>query len=200
MRPTRFELVAGLAGRPAEAGATGAGQGRPAEAGPTGTRPGRLARVALAACAFASGLAVAGPVLLPPERAFALSARALDAKTVEVRFQVTDGYYLYRDKIAISVEPPARVGKADIPAGKVVKDEFFGDVATLRGSVGILVPVTGAKPGTPLRLVVESQGCSPEHGVCFPPARQTLALDVPAAGAAPGPPVPAVGAKKAWLQ
>ena len=35
---------------------------------------------------------------LDPERAFVLSARAIDARQVEIRFEVAPGYYLYRDQ------------------------------------------------------------------------------------------------------
>ena len=59
-----------------------------------------------AALAIASVATAAGPKLLPAEQAFRLSARALDAKTVEVRYNVADGYYLYRDKLGFTVEPP----------------------------------------------------------------------------------------------
>ena len=82
----------------------------------------------------------------------------------------------------------------------MVKDEFFGEVATWPQDVVIRVPVTGAKPGSMIRLTVESQGCASELGVCYPPQRQSLALAVPAAGAAPGPFVAAVPPKKVWFK
>src|SRR6478672_1713304 len=49
-------------------------------------------------------LAIASPALgqvhpLSPDKAFLFSAKALDAQTVEARFTIADGYYLYRDKI-----------------------------------------------------------------------------------------------------
>src|SRR5437764_8767317 len=43
--------------------------------------------------------------LLPPEKAFRFTARALGPASVEARFNVADGYYLYRDKIRIRVDP-----------------------------------------------------------------------------------------------
>ena len=35
---------------------------------------------------------------LDPEAAFSLSARAIDANTLEARWKIADGYYMYRDK------------------------------------------------------------------------------------------------------
>ena len=52
---------------------------------------------------------LAAAELLPPHEAFALSARALDAQTLEARFNVADGYYLYRDKLKFNVDAPAPV-------------------------------------------------------------------------------------------
>src|SRR2546426_157557 len=41
--------------------------------------------------------------LLEPEQAFRFSARIADAGTVEVRFAIADGYYLYRDRPRFSI-------------------------------------------------------------------------------------------------
>src|SRR3954471_25097284 len=95
------------------------------------------ARYVIVACLLvaSTGLA-ADPKLLPPEQAFRFSARALDDKTLEARFEVTDGYYLYRDKLKFALDP----GMTDLvppslPAGKVKEDQFFGKVETYRGDV-----------------------------------------------------------------
>nr|MBA3624268.1 hypothetical protein [Methylibium sp.] len=40
-------------------------------------------------------VAVAAEDFLPPEQAFRFEARALDPRTVEIAFEVADGYYLY---------------------------------------------------------------------------------------------------------
>ena len=42
---------------------------------------------------------------LPPDKAFRFSARVVDAQTVEARFIIAEGYYLYRDKIHFVIEP-----------------------------------------------------------------------------------------------
>ncbi len=81
----------------------------------------------------AAGLPGGGePKLLPPEQAFRLSARALDPATIEARFDVADGYYLYRDKLRFTIEPVGAL-PANLPPGKRKHDEFFGDVETYRG-------------------------------------------------------------------
>ena len=154
---------------------------------------------------FAAGFAIAaaagavGPKLLPADQAFRLSARALDSKTLEIRFDVADGYYLYRDKLKVGIEPAsAAPGAPDLPPGKVIEDEFFGRVATYRGPVLIRVPLAGGQAGQSLEVAVESQGCA-DAGVCYPPQKQHLTVTLPAAGAPPGAPVSAGPPKKSYF-
>ena len=52
------------------------------------------------------------PKLLEPERAFAFSVQAIDENTVEARFAIANGYYLYREKLKFAVEPVALGGRA----------------------------------------------------------------------------------------
>ena len=61
----------------------------------------------------------AQPALLEPEQAFRFSARVLDASTIEVRYQIANGYYLYRERFAFAAEPAGvKLGTAQIPQGK----------------------------------------------------------------------------------
>ena len=124
--------------------------------------------------------------LLEPERAFRFSARALDAKVVEVQFAIAEGYYLYRERFRFAAEN-ARLGKPEFPPGVRKTDQFFGDTETYRKEVRIRVPVESGA-GDPLKLVVTSQGCA-DIGVCYVPMESTatlrlasLALEAPAAG------------------
>ena len=77
-----------------------------------------LCRFLLLLALFGSASLRAEPDLLPLEQAFRLSARVIDASTVEVRFDIADGYYLYRDKFAFAAGQ-AVLGAADIPPGKM---------------------------------------------------------------------------------
>jgi thiol:disulfide interchange protein DsbD len=53
---------------------------------------------------------------LPPEQAFHFSARAIDAKTIEARWQITDQYYMYRDKFKFSAEGGTWARRSTRPA------------------------------------------------------------------------------------
>ncbi len=103
---------------------------------------------------------------LEPEKAFQFSARPLDAKTVEVTFDIAPGYYLYRDQFRFAATG-ATLGAPAIPPGKVKFDETFQkNVETYRDTVKIAVPVASA--GTDFRFVTTSQGCA-DAGLCYPP-------------------------------
>jgi thiol:disulfide interchange protein DsbD len=130
----------------------------------------RILGLLLALALAAPGWAASADDLLEPEKAFKLSARALDPTAVEVRFQIADGYYMYRDKFRFAVAGgDAQLGAPEFPQGQIKKDEFFGTVETYRKQIAIRIPVSGNVEK--LALEVTSQGCA-DIGVCYPPMTQ----------------------------
>jgi len=163
---------------------------------PERLRYGALALAFAGAHVLAQAFAPPEPKLLPPEQAFRLSARALDPLTIEARFDVADGYYLYRDKLRFSVTPGG-AAPATLPPGKPKHDEFFGDVETYRGRVVVRLPLLAARAGQEITVKADSQGCA-DAGICYPPTVQQVRMTLPAAGAGPGPVVEAAR-KKGWF-
>lgn len=165
----------------------------------TGERPGWpvLRRAAATVLALAAGAVTAQePKLLPNERAFAFSARGIDERTVEARFVIADGYYLYREKLRFNAEP-GPLGPSPLPPGKIKEDAFFGQVETYRNQVIVKLPLETAAPGRAVTVFAESQGCA-DLGVCYPPQVQKVTLTLPVAGGRPGLPVEAAP-RKSWL-
>lgn len=121
-------------------------------------------------CLAAGASAATEDDFLPPEQAFRFAARQLDPQTIEVRFDVASGYYLYRERFAFAVQPgTVRLGQPEFPAGKVKFDETFGkEMETYRDAVVIRVPVQLAPADGKWSLVVTSQGCA-DKGLCYPP-------------------------------
>ena len=118
--------------------------------------------------------------LLPPEQAFALSAR-MQGDTLIAEYKIAPGYYMYRERFDFQIESsdaPAAFDVALIPDGKIKHDEFFGEVETYRNSVTIRLPLLyeGAAASR-LQVKAVSQGCA-DIGVCYPPLKQALAIDV----------------------
>jgi thiol:disulfide interchange protein DsbD len=116
--------------------------------------------------------AMAEDQFLPPEQAFRFSAKMIDASAIEVRFDIADDYYLYRERFVFKADG-AQLGTPIIPAGKMKFDETFGKtVETYRQQVLVRLPV---KADTPFTLSVSSQGCS-DRGLCYAPMESTAKL------------------------
>lgn len=145
--------------------------------------------VAIAAPALGQlRLGGAADELLEPEKAFRFSARALDAGSIEVRYAIADGYYMYRDRFKFAAEG-ARLGAPQLPPGLKHKDEFFGETEIYRKEVRLRLPAEGEGR---VELTVTSQGCA-DIGVCYVPmeSRATLqlaALQPPSMSAGPREP------------
>jgi len=119
--------------------------------------------------------------LLEPEKAFRFSARALDAATLEVRYAIADGYYLYRERFRFAAEPASvTLGRAQFPKGQIHEDKFFGKQETYRKEVRIRLPLEAAGAER-VKLLVTSQGCA-DVGVCYVPQVQTAELRLASAG------------------
>lgn len=145
-----------------------------------------------------SALAAGVDDLLEPEKAFRMTVRALDAQSVEVRFAIAEGYYMYRERFRFAVAPGSRavLGTPQFPPGIRKKDEFFGEVETYRGQLGIRIPVESAEGA--IELLVTSQGCA-DAGVCYVPMDSKATVQL--AGFAPPPPAaPAAPAAGFTLQ
>jgi thiol:disulfide interchange protein DsbD len=126
------------------------------------------------------GLSAQAEEFLDPLVAFKPTAKALDGETAEVRFAIAKGYYLYRDKFRFKAEPESiTLGQAQYLAGKMKKDDLFGEVEVYYKEAVIRVPVERNSSGTlPLTLKLTSQGCA-DGGICYPPQVQTVSLTLP---------------------
>ncbi len=110
---------------------------------------------------------------LRPEQAFKFSAAMVDAATIEVRFVVADGYYLYRERLGFKADG-ASLGVPVLPQGKIKFDDTFQkDVESYRKTVVIRLPVQADKAFT---LTVASQGCA-DRGLCYAPMESVAQLD-----------------------
>ena len=151
----------------------------------------RFARILLACLSLFSilmagaGSARAADDFLDPAIAFRFEARMADPQTLEVRYQIAEGYYMYRERFAFRAAG-AKLGTPEIPPGKVKYDETFQkDVETYKGELVIRIPVEGSGPFT---LTAASQGCA-DAGLCYPPQEHSAQLSAGAGGGAPALPI-----------
>ena len=138
------------------------------------------ARWIVLAFSFVAGHAFAAEDLLDPRVAFQPTARALDGQTIEVRYEIAEGYYLYRSNFRFAAEPASvQLGQPTLPKGKEKNDETFGRVEVYYDEVLIRLPVERNSSGPlALTLTLTSQGCA-DVGVCYPPQKQKLSLELP---------------------
>lgn len=119
---------------------------------------------------------------LPAEEAFQLTANTNATGEIELYWTIAEGYYLYQDRISVTnTDESSQVGAFTLPAGKEKHDEFFGDVEIYEHELGVIVPVTSST-GT-ANITVGYQGCA-HAGLCYPPLKQAISLDLPDLAAA----------------
>ncbi|GAB4465356.1 MAG: protein-disulfide reductase DsbD [Burkholderiaceae bacterium] len=132
--------------------------------------------------------AAADDDFLEPEKAFAFSARALDARTIEARWKIADGYFIYHEKVSFAADNGVTLGAPELPRGKVKFDSNFNkEVETHRDELIVRIPV--AAGGGAFTLTAHSQGCA-DRGLCYPPQAQTAQLVLAAAPTAAPPQAP----------
>src|SRR3990167_8895366 len=75
------------------------------------------------------------PQFLPPQPAFALQVTVRDAHTLQASFNVTPGYYLYRDKIKFEAKGgEVKILAVNLPRGEMKQDPSFGNTEVFHRS------------------------------------------------------------------
>lgn len=108
--------------------------------------------------------------------AFQVDALALDASTIQARWTIAPGYYLYRHRLAIEVIEPASTSvQWQAPSGQAYEDEHFGAVEIYHDTLDVPIAVDASESSITLEL--RYQGCA-EAGLCYPPQTRTVTLDL----------------------
>lgn len=122
---------------------------------------------------------------LKVDQAFALTTEQGADGALLARWEMPDGYYLYRHAFEFDVRGAAGVtlGAAEIPPGKAKLDEFFGDVEVYYHGAQARLPINGtvAQSGDAVEVGVTYQGCA-DAGLCYPPETKWIALKAGAFG------------------
>jgi thiol:disulfide interchange protein DsbD len=123
---------------------------------------------------------------LPPDEAFRFGAGLPQADSVPLTWVIADGYYLYKDRIAVeSTTPNVQIGKPVLPKGKPKHDEYFGDTEVYYEVLEATLPVARAasSEAQPLKLKVTYQGCA-DGGLCYNPITKEATIELPPTAAA----------------
>ena len=115
---------------------------------------------------------------LPPDQAFNLSLDACDNKTLIANFQITPGYYLYRDKTRFTLAGgAAKIANIELPKGEPKNDPNFGLIEVYHQSFQAKIVLENADATKPVTVNASYQGCS-DKGLCYPPIEKTLVVEL----------------------
>nr|NIS41039.1 hypothetical protein [Desulfuromonadales bacterium] len=132
----------------------------------------------LAAMALAlGGSALAQDELLPVEEAFTYVV-ADTGSAFEIDWAIYKHAYLYKSRLAFESGTEAIVlGEPELPKGIDHEDEFFGRQEIYRDAFSVRIPysVTGDRPSS-ADLIIRSQGCDDNIGICYPPQAWTATV------------------------
>lgn len=116
-------------------------------------------------------------VFLKVDEAFALSA-SLSEGVVTARWEMPDGYYLYRHQFNAETKDANGVGlgEPEIPPGKGKVDDYFGDVEVYYQSAEMRIPITTDSANASGQIGIGYQGCA-DKGLCYPPEIKWFVFD-----------------------
>ena len=130
------------------------------------------------------------PEFLRVDEAFVLSTEVAADGAILARWEMPDGYYLYRHRFDFATRrsaddstSPVRLAAAEIPPGKQKTDEFFGEVEVYYHQAQARIPV--ADGSGLVEVGISYQGCA-DLGLCYPPETKWIAMQVAAAGSGGG--------------
>lgn len=117
---------------------------------------------------------------LPPEVAFKLDLKGIDASHIEANFLVQPKYYLYRERIKFEVVSPAdiKIAKIALPNGDIKDDPNFGKQEVYHNDFKANIQLS-AGTQSPVTINASYQGCS-EKGLCYAPIKNSFTLILPA--------------------
>ena len=118
--------------------------------------------------------------LLEPDQAFILSLHSPNAQILQASWTIAEGYYLYKNKLKISLEDAdnLHIIGMDIPPGEPIEDEFFGQQEVFYQRATASARLQGQWPNSgEINVKVAYQGCA-EIGVCYPPISHVIPVSL----------------------
>jgi thiol:disulfide interchange protein DsbD len=113
------------------------------------------------------------PELLPPDKAFKVSAQLINDH-IELSFEIAEGYYLYQHRFSVKSQTKAvSLGGIVFPPGETKQDEVFGQVIIYHHHVMLPISLQNPQQIAQLSLEINYQGCA-EIGVCYPPQQKII--------------------------
>ncbi|MFC3909918.1 protein-disulfide reductase DsbD [Legionella dresdenensis] len=130
----------------------------------------------LTGCLISTVLFAASP--LPANDVFPLTVQTSDPNGFTLNWQIKPGYFLYSDRINISVNENSNLhlGQIMYPKPQIKTDKQGRSFPVYRNDVAVHVPVLGISPGESL-IKLHYQGCA-DDGFCYPPETVDIKLAI----------------------
>jgi thiol:disulfide interchange protein DsbD len=146
----------------------------------------RILKTVIALSFALAGNAAAQDELLPVEEAFKYVVNDT-GEAFEIDWAIYEHAYLYKSRLGFESGTDAIVlGEPELPQGIDHEDEFFGRQEIYRDFFFVTIPysVVGDRPAT-ADLIIKSQGCDDNIGICYPPQTWTETVTLKTAAAKP---------------
>ncbi|NVK55982.1 MAG: protein-disulfide reductase DsbD [Alteromonadaceae bacterium] len=112
------------------------------------------------------------PSFLPVEEAFVFDFEQ-KADNLIVRFDIADGYYLYKKQFKTTTKN-VTLGEPDFPTAEQIEDEFFGISDVFYNQLSYTIPIEKSQQDGVVKL--RYQGCA-SAGLCYPPTIKVIYLN-----------------------
>jgi thiol:disulfide interchange protein DsbD len=113
--------------------------------------------------------------IFPPDVAFVFSAEMERGGLLVARWQIAEGYYLYRNQFKFALKGGGVLGEPQFPPGEIKDDVKYGRVEVYKHQLEIKLPVLDSLDT--LTLETSYQGCA-DGRICYPPIQKTINLAV----------------------
>jgi thiol:disulfide interchange protein DsbD len=115
---------------------------------------------------------------LEADEAFKVSVTEVQGSGVNVKFKISNGYYIYKKRIEVKASKPFQISKISFPKAEVKNDSNFGISEIYHRELILPISIHSSKKTTSeVNLEIAFQGCS-EKGLCYPPVIKTFKLDL----------------------
>lgn len=105
---------------------------------------------------------------LPADEVYHVGINVFDTKKMLIVWQIAPGYYLYRDRLQVSIQPKQAV-QIQYPQGEFKYNKTRGRYEAYVSYA--VIPVIFSSQPTEVQLTLDYQGCS-QDGFCYPPMQK----------------------------
>ena len=109
--------------------------------------------------------------IIPSDQAFKLKVK-FEGKEIKFSWDIEENCYLYLDKFSFFSRKVGNYYRPSFPKGKVLEDEYFGEVEVFFDLVETSIVLNSTLPS---EIIISYQGCN-QAGYCYPPIKKYISI------------------------